>query len=63
MRIFSFHFSSASFFFSLFWLYPVACEILVPQLGIEPVPLGVKVRSSLTTRALGNSPQHDSSIS
>ena len=31
--------------FFFFWLYHVACGILVPQQGIEPVPSGVKRQS------------------
>ena len=32
------------FFFFFFWLHRVACGILVPQPGIEPVPSAVKVQ-------------------
>ena len=34
-----------SIIFLFFWPCPLACRILVPQTGIEPVPLTVKVRS------------------
>ena len=33
------------FFFFLFWLHHIACEILVPQLGIELELLAVKAWS------------------
>ena len=31
--------------FFFFWLYHVACKILVPRLGIEPTTLAVKEQS------------------
>ena len=33
------------FFFSTFWPHHLACEILVPRPGIEPIPPAVKVWS------------------
>ena len=38
-------FPFCSCFFILFWLCPVACGILVPQLGVKPTPLAVKAVS------------------
>ena len=38
--------SNISFFFIyFFWLHRASCGILVPQLGIEPTPPTVEVRS------------------
>ena len=34
------------FFFFSFWLCCEACGILVPQLGIEPMPLAMEAQSS-----------------
>ena len=33
------------FLFSFFWLHHVACEILVPWPGVEPMPPAVEARS------------------
>ena len=43
--IFLFFFFFIFFFFFLFWLHHIACEILVPQLGIELELLAVKAWS------------------